>query len=130
MGLLEDGGLCNIYTILLMGFLIALYIWSSGNPFLINLPQSQNAYANLPEEKKRRLLRTTFNENKVPSSVDVIIIGSGMSSLVCAGCLSRMGKKVLVLEQHDRAGGSSHTFEMQGYEFDVGEYSITMMYST
>ena len=30
------------------------------------------------------------------------------------------GEQVLVLEQHDVAGGCTHTFEDRGYEFDTG----------
>ena len=34
--------------------------------------------------------------------------------------LGRAGQKVLVLEQHDQAGGTCHTFVDKGYEFDTG----------
>uniref|UniRef100_A0A3P8RT36 All-trans-retinol 13,14-reductase n=1 Tax=Amphiprion percula TaxID=161767 RepID=A0A3P8RT36_AMPPE len=35
-----------------------------------------------------------------------------------------IGKKVLVLEQHDRAGGCCHTFTEKGFESDVGIHYI------
>ena len=35
-----------------------------------------------------------------------------------------MGKKVLVLEQHDRAGGCLHTFNAGGYRFSSGNHYI------
>ena len=35
--------------------------------------------------------------------------------------LGRAGQKVLVLEQHDQAGGCCHTFVDKGYEFDTGK---------
>ena len=35
--------------------------------------------------------------------------------------LARAGKKVLVLEQHDQAGGCCHTFLDKGFEFDTGK---------
>ena len=35
--------------------------------------------------------------------------------------LAKVGKRVLVLEQHDRAGGCCHTFTEKGFEFDVGK---------
>jgi hypothetical protein len=36
----------------------------------------------------------------------------------------QVGKRVLVLEQHDVAGGSTHTFEDRGFEFDTGLHYI------
>ena len=38
--------------------------------------------------------------------------------------MSKVGKKVLMLEQHDQAGGCCHTFIDKGYEFDVGIHYI------
>ena len=38
--------------------------------------------------------------------------------------MARAGKKVLVLEQHDQAGGGTHTFTEKGYEFDPGVHYI------
>jgi UDP-galactopyranose mutase len=35
-----------------------------------------------------------------------------------------LGKKVLVLEQHDQAGGCCHTFIDKGFEFDTGTVVI------
>lgn len=47
-----------------------------------------------------------------------------MGGLTTAALLSRVGNKVLVLEQHDVAGGNTHTFEDHGYEFDTGLHYI------
>ena len=41
--------------------------------------------------------------------------------------LSRLGYKVLVLEQHDRAGGCMHVFDDKGFEFDTGVHYIGRM---
>ena len=38
--------------------------------------------------------------------------------------LANEGKKVLVLEQHDVAGGTTHTFKDRGVEFDSGLHYI------
>lgn len=65
---------------------------------------------------------TGFKIEKVPQDLDTIVIGSGLGGLSCAACLARTGKRVLVLEQHDRAGGCTHTYEEKGFEFDIGEY--------
>ncbi|KAL7489223.1 hypothetical protein ACHAW6_014821 [Cyclotella cf. meneghiniana] len=63
--------------------------------------------------------------NKVASSHwDVIVIGSGVGGLTAAALLAKEGKKVLVLEQHDIAGGNLHTFTEKGYEFDTGLHYV------
>lgn len=49
------------------------------------------------------------------------MIGSGIGGLTAAATLAKAGKKVLLLEQHDQAGGCCHTFIEKGFEFDVGE---------
>jgi len=62
-----------------------------------------------------------FELSKVPRDLDSIIIGSGMSGLTCAAVLSRMGQRVLVLEQHYIAGGGTHMFQLRdGLMFDSG----------
>jgi len=78
-----------------------------------------------PIDKKdapRNLLHNRFSESKLDPNkeVDVVIIGSGMSGLTCGTILSRLGKKVVVLEQHTVIGGATHTFESGKYRFDSG----------
>lgn len=63
-----------------------------------------------------------FTQQKVPKDLDAIVVGSGIGGLAIAAILAKVGKKVLVLEQHDQAGGCCHTFVEKGYEFDVGRY--------
>lgn len=65
-----------------------------------------------------------FHPSKVASKWDVIVIGSGLSGLTTAKILAASSRKVLVLEQHDRAGGACHTFDLDRFEFDVGEGPI------
>tara|TARA_Y100001958_G_scaffold159676_1_gene162386 strand:+ start:6351 stop:7661 length:1311 start_codon:yes stop_codon:yes gene_type:complete len=61
---------------------------------------------------------------KIHGSFDVIVIGSGTSGLASACILGKFGKKVLVLEQHDRPGGCLHTFQEKGYTFQSGNHYI------
>ncbi len=68
--------------------------------------------------------RDGFSKKKIPVNIDSIIIGSGISGLTTAGLLSRVGKKVLVLEQHYVSGGATHCFEDKGWEFDTGIHYI------
>lgn len=52
------------------------------------------------------------------------MIGSGVGGLTAAALLAKAGKRVLVLEQHDQAGGCTHTFHIKGFEFDVGKCGV------
>ncbi|KVL19511.1 phytoene desaturase family protein [Burkholderia sp. MSMB1826] len=51
---------------------------------------------------------------------DVVIVGSGMNSLVCAGILSKRGKRVTVIERNAEPGGCIRSQELfPGYIHDV-----------
>ena len=62
----------------------------------------------------RNLLLQGFTTKKIPENLNAIVIGSGIGGLTCAALLAKSGKKVLVLEQHDQAGGCCHTFIEKG----------------
>ncbi|KAK1275353.1 hypothetical protein QJS04_geneDACA009972 [Acorus gramineus] len=51
---------------------------------------------------------------------DVVVIGSGIGGLCCAGLLARYQQDVLVLESHELPGGAAHSFDIKGYKFDSG----------
>lgn len=67
---------------------------------------------------------TRFRKHKALSHYDVIVIGSGIGGLCNAALLAKAGKKVCVLEQHYTAGGYTHVYEREGYEWDVGVHYI------
>ncbi len=75
----------------------------------------------MAEKMLKGILADRYQVEKIPDEVDTIVIGSGMGGLTCAAVLSRMGKRVLVLEQHYVAGGGSHMFQLKGgLMFDSG----------
>lgn len=65
-----------------------------------------------------------YRPNRLATDYDAIVIGSGMGGLSCAALLSELGWKVCVLEQHYTAGGYTHSYERNGYEWDVGVHYI------
>lgn len=54
----------------------------------------------------------------------MVVIGSGIGGLAAAAILAKAGKRVLVLEQHTKAGGCCHTFGKDGLEFDTGKVYV------
>jgi phytoene dehydrogenase-like protein len=57
-------------------------------------------------------------------SYDVIIIGAGISGLVCGCYLAKAGMKVLIVEQHDKPGGYCTSFKRNGFLFDAAAHSF------
>lgn len=56
---------------------------------------------------------------------DAIVIGSGMAELTCAAYLAVCGRRVLVLERHDVAGGNAQVFRRRRvHQFDVGTHYL------
>ena len=56
---------------------------------------------------------------------DAIVIGSGMGGMAAAAALSRVGHKVLLLEQHQTLGGLTHSFSREGFTWDVGIHYLS-----
>ena len=62
-----------------------------------------------------RRAATTADDN----DWDAVVVGSGIGGLSCAAILATAGKRVLVCEAHDRAGGVAHDYEVQGFTFEA-----------
>ncbi len=55
---------------------------------------------------------------------DVVIIGAGISGLVCGCYLAKAGMKVLIVEQHNKPGGYCTSFKRRGFTFDAAAHSF------
>lgn len=60
-------------------------------------------------------------EANTGTDADVVIVGSGINSLVAAAVLTKAGKRVCVLERNDRLGGCIRTemLTVKGFQHDV-----------
>lgn len=58
------------------------------------------------------------------NSYDAIIIGAGISGLVCGCYLAKAGMKVLIAEQHYKPGGYCTSFKRNGFTFDAAAHSF------
>ncbi len=55
---------------------------------------------------------------------DVVIVGGGLGGLFCGSVLSRKGKKVLIIEQHNKVGGFATNFKRKEFTFDVSLHNM------
>ncbi len=55
---------------------------------------------------------------------DVIIVGGGLGGLTAGAKLAKAGKKVFLVEQHDRPGGCATTFNRKDYVMEVGLHEM------
>ena len=58
------------------------------------------------------------------ASYDAVIIGAGISGLVCGCYLAKSGMKVLIAEQHFKPGGYCSSFKRQQFTFDAAAHSF------
>jgi all-trans-retinol 13,14-reductase len=55
---------------------------------------------------------------------DVIVIGAGLGGLIAGAKLAKEGRKVLVIEQHNKVGGCATTFRRGDYTLEVGLHEM------
>jgi len=65
-----------------------------------------------PWRAKVALQASSGPEEGQKDEVDVVVIGSGIAGLSCAGLLASRGYEVAVLEQHYEIGGCAHEFNV------------------
>ena len=58
---------------------------------------------------------------------DYVVIGTGIGGMAAAAMLSKLGRRVLVLEQHNIPGGFTQMFKRPGYRWDVGVHIVGEM---
>lgn len=88
----------------------------------------ENKFSSAEIVDDSKISRNGFTEKKLSAitrnGVDAVVIGSGIGGLTTAALLSMRGKRVVVFEQHDVAGGCTHTFLDRGFEFDTGVHYV------
>ena len=62
--------------------------------------------------------------HKDQETYDAVIIGAGISGLVCGCYLAKAGMKVLIAEQHDKPGGYCTSFRRGEFIFDAAAHSF------
>eukprot|EP00928_Gymnodinium_smaydae_P043050 TRINITY_DN28930_c0_g1_i1.p1 TRINITY_DN28930_c0_g1~~TRINITY_DN28930_c0_g1_i1.p1 ORF type:complete len:658 (+),score=111.66 TRINITY_DN28930_c0_g1_i1:133-2106(+) len=96
-------------------------IWGTDARLPLRQPRPTRAERDEALKRGPKHLASFMTETGRP---DAIVIGSGIGGLTCAALLARSGKRVLVLEQHDVAGGCLHCYAAGGYEWDVGIHYV------
>src|SRR5262245_927452 len=55
---------------------------------------------------------------------DSVIIGAGISGLVAAHRLKKLGREILLIERSERAGGVIHSHDVEGFLLEGGPNSM------
>ncbi len=58
------------------------------------------------------------------SKYDVVIIGAGVSGLICGCYLAKNGMRTLIVEKNEKPGGYCTSVEKGGYKFDLGVHNL------
>lgn len=96
---------------------------------------SIRTYGNDPEKVKKVSKAGTSCgtcSNRIQSIInntyDAIIIGAGLGGLTAGATLSKNGKRVLLIEKHEKTGGYATSFTREEFEFDVSLHNFGPIY--
>ncbi|XP_062382908.1 inactive all-trans-retinol 13,14-reductase-like [Sardina pilchardus] len=103
------------------------FLFGTRSPFSLESVRPKEPLE-LDQRKRDKVLKKGFTRERIPENLDAVVIGSGLGGLSAAALLAKQGKKVLLLEQHDQAGGCCHTFTEKGFEFDVGLHYLGQLH--
>lgn len=65
-----------------------------------------------------------FHRESRRDAYDAIVVGGGYGGLAAGALLARAGRRVLLIERHDRVGGYGHAFRRSHYHFDSAVHLI------
>jgi len=92
------------------------------------MSDSQTPPPTIRDPNKGRDRARYWHKTMPDGPYDVIVIGSGMGGMTAAAMLSKLGQRVLVLEQHYVPGGFTHEFNRKGskrgWNWDVGVHAV------
>ena len=65
-----------------------------------------------------------FHRESRRDAYDAVVVGAGFGGLAAGALIARAGRRVLVVERHDRVGGYGHAFRRGRYRFDSAVHLI------
>jgi phytoene desaturase len=65
-----------------------------------------------------------FHRESRRDAYDAIVVGGGFGGLAAAALLAKAGRRVLLVERHDRVGGYGHAFRRSRYRFDSAVHLV------